>query len=332
MVSLLLLFPACGGSNGSSSSSNSGSSGSSSSSGGGGTSNSGSGGGGSNSGSGGNGGGTSGIPAVQHVVIVMLENTNYSSVVGSPNAPYINSLIPKGGLASNYYADVHPSIGNYFYLTTGQVVTTDDKFSGTVSTDNVVRELGAASKTWKVYAEDLPAAGYLGPDIPPFYLRRHNPFTFFSNVQQDPAQAIRVVPYTQLATDLAGSGLPNYAFIVPNAAHDAHSCSDGTLNCDISVRLVNADTWLSNNLPAILNDSGFQQSGLLLLTFDESQNDNTNGGGKVMALILGTGVKAGYSGTLQYDHRSLLGLSMTGLGAKIPNDSGSAPQMTEFFP
>ncbi len=265
------------------------------------------------------------------MVIVVLENTNYSSVVGSPNAPYINSLIPQAGLATNYYANTHPSIGNYFTITTGQAVTNDDGFSGTVSIDNAARELDAASKSWKAYAENLPSQGYLGGDVPPWYLRRHNPFTFFSDVQNSSTEAMKIVPYPQLATDLANAQLPAYSFIVPNAKDDAHSCSDGTSNCDISQRVSNADTWLSNNLPAILNNAQFQQSGLLVLTFDESQNDNTNGGGKVMTLILGTKVKPGYAGTVQYDHRSLLGLSMTALGATIPNGASSAPQMTEFF-
>jgi acid phosphatase len=306
----LMLLTGCGGSSGSSNS-------------------------GSINGGGGNfsgGGGTnSGIPSVQHVVIVALENTNYSQVVGSPNAPYLNSLIAKGGLATNYYANVHPSIGNYFFMTTGQDVTNDDTFFGIVSVDNVVRELSAVSKTWKDYAEDLPKVGYIGPDIPPFYARRHNPLTYFSDVIQDPNALLRIVPYSQLAADLANDGLPNYSFIAPNTAHDGHSCSDGSMNCDISVRVANADTWMSNNLPAILNNSQFQQSELLIVTFDESSDDNTNGGGKVMTLLLGTKVKAGYTGTGQYDHRSLLGLSMTALGAKVPDAASGANQMTEFF-
>lgn len=319
VICALGMMPACGGSSGTGA--NSGGSANNNGGAGGGT------GGGNNSG----GGGNASIPSVQHVVIVVLENTDYSQVVGSASAPYINSLIPKGGLASNYYANVHPSIGNYFYMTTGQVITTDDAFQSMVSVDNVVREVGAASKTWKVYAENLPSVGYVGPDIPPFYLRRHNPLTFFSDVMEDPTALLHVAPYTALTADLAGGGLPNYTFIVPNAAHDAHSCSDGSLNCSIETRISNADTWLSNNLPAILNNQGFQQSGLLLLTFDESADDNTNGGGKVMTLILGTKVKAGYVGTGQYDHRSLLGLSMTALGAKIPDAGVGANQMTEFF-
>lgn len=319
-VLVLAVLLGCGGSNGNGSNTSDNGAGAGNNSGGG-------------TGGTGNGGGGTGnaIPSVQHVVIVVLENTDYSQVVGSASAPYINSLIPNGGLASNYYANVHPSIGNYFYMTTGQTVTTDDAFQGIVSVDNAVREVSAASRTWKVYAEDLPSVGYVGPDVPPFYLRRHNPLTFFSDVVQNPTQLLHVAPYSELAVDLGAGGLPNYSFIVPNAAHDAHSCSDGGMNCSIESRISNADTWLSSNLPAILNNSSFQQSGLLVLTFDESADDNTNGGGKVMTLILGTKVKAGYTGTGQYDHRSLLKLSMTALGAKTPDAAAAANPMTEFF-
>ena len=81
------------------------------------------------------------IPQVQHFAIVVLENSDYSDIVGSPNAPYINSLIAQGGLAGNYYANVHPSIGNYFVMTTGVAYSIDDNFSGIVPIDNVVREL-----------------------------------------------------------------------------------------------------------------------------------------------------------------------------------------------
>lgn len=274
---------------------------------------------------------TSQIPSVQHVVIVVLENTNYSQVVGNPSMPYLNGLFAKGGLASNYYANLHPSIGNYMIMTTGLPYTVDDNFSGTVPIDNVVRELTNASKTWKSYAEDLPSVGYLGPDIPPFYLRRHVPLSYMTDVQPPSSLANNIVPFSQFSTDLAAGALPSYSFVSPNALHSAHTCSDGTTNCSINVRLSNADQWLSANIAPLVQDAKFQQSGLLVITFDESADDLTNGGGKVMTLILGTHVKAGYVGTGSYDHRSLLSLTMTALGVPIPNGAGAAAQMTEFF-
>src|SRR2546430_11458195 len=78
--------------------------------------------------------------------------------------PYLNGLAQQYGLATQYYANTHPSIGNYFELATGQIITNNDSYSTIVTVDNIVRELLAAGKTWKSYAEDLPSGGYLGGD------------------------------------------------------------------------------------------------------------------------------------------------------------------------
>ena len=91
------------------------------------------------------------VPAFSHVFIVVEENHNFSSVIGSSSMPYLNSLANKYGLAMAYYANTHPSIGNYFMLTTGQIITNNDGFTGTVTADNVVRHLLAAGKAWKSY-------------------------------------------------------------------------------------------------------------------------------------------------------------------------------------
>lgn len=273
------------------------------------------------------------IPQVQHVVVVALENTNYADVIGSPTMPYLNSLLAKGSLAANYYANVHPSIPNYFIMTTGISVTMDDAFTGTVTTDNVVREVTASGKTWKAYAESIPSQGYLAGDKG-FYLRRHDPFSYLSDVQQSAAAAANIVPFSQFASDLNANTLPNYAFVIPNARDDAHSCSDGsTTDCAITARLQSADAWLAANIPPLLANTQFAGSGLLIITFDESANDSTNGGGHVATILVGTHVKAGYTGSTQtYDHRSVCALTMTALGvATIPNGAGLAPQMTEFF-
>jgi acid phosphatase len=55
--------------------------------------------------------------------------------------PYLNTLASANGLATHYCANAHPSIGNYFVLTTGQIETLDDEFNGIISDDNIVREL-----------------------------------------------------------------------------------------------------------------------------------------------------------------------------------------------
>ncbi|PYP03809.1 MAG: hypothetical protein DMD27_11820, partial [Gemmatimonadetes bacterium] len=99
-----------------------------------------------------------------HVFIVTEENTNYSSVIGSSSMPYLNGLAQQYGLATQYYANTHPSIGNYFELSTGQIISNNDGFSTVQNVPNVVRSLLAAGKTWKSYAESIPNACYLGGD------------------------------------------------------------------------------------------------------------------------------------------------------------------------
>jgi Phosphoesterase family len=97
-----------------------------------------------------------------HLAIVVEENTNYSSVTSS-SMPYLSGVMTQYGLATQYYANTHPSIGNYLMLTTGQVLTNNDSETPStfpVSADNVVRELVAAGKSWKAYAESLPSVGY----------------------------------------------------------------------------------------------------------------------------------------------------------------------------
>ena len=283
----------------------------------------------------GSGGGTAFVPQVQHVAIVTLENANYGDVMGTANMPYLASLMAQGSLVGKYYANSHPSIPNYFMMTTGEAITNNDSFSDPVTTDNVARELTAGSKTWKVYAESLPSPGYLGGNKGS-YLRRHNPFSYFSDVQQSATLTANIVPFTQLATDLSSKNavdLPNYSFIVPDALDDAHDCDASAPNCKLSSRLTKADTWLQTNIGPLLAAPAFQQSGLLIIVFDESADDITNGGGHVVAVLVGTHVKAGYVGnTTSYDHRSLLSLTMKALGVvNIPNGADAAPQMTEFF-
>lgn len=280
----------------------------------------------------GSGGSTAAIPQVNHVAVVVLENANYGDIVGTSNMPYLQSLMKTGSLVNHYYANSHPSIPNYFMMTTGQAITNLDSYTDTVNTDNVVRELVAANKSWKVYAESLPSVGYTGGDQG-LYIEHHNPISYFSDVRQNATQAANIVPFAQLAQDLNANALPNYSFIVPNMVDDAHSCGGGVSDCTLSSRLAVADTFLQNYIAPLLSNASFQQSGLLIIVFDESADDITNGGGHIVAVVAGTHVKANYTAsTTSYDHRSLLSLTMKALGVpNIPNGADAAPQMTEYF-
>src|SRR2546426_8881733 len=151
-------------------------------------------------------------------------------------------------------------------LATGQIITNNDSYSTIVTVDNVVRRLLAGGKTWKSYAEDLPAVGYTGGDVGN-YARKHNVFALLSDVVNDSMQRSNLVPFTVFATDLANGTLPDFSNIVPNLCNDAHDCSLST-----------ADTWLGNNIAPLLTSPTFQRDGLLIILFDEAGSHNTKGG------------------------------------------------------
>ena len=262
--------------------------------------------------------------AIGHVVIVMEENANFSSVVGNSSMPYLNSLIATYGLATQYYANTHPSIGNYEMLVTGQVLTNNDSEtpeSFPISVDNIVRELSANGKTWRAYAEDLPSVGYLGGDTGN-YAVRHVPLAYLTDVQDSATTRQGLVPFTQFATDMAAGKLPNFSFVTPNLCNDAHNCSLGT-----------ADARLKTQIAPLLTSSPFKADGLLIITFDESSNDDTHGGGRVAAVFVSPAFsKKGYQSTTFYQHQSTLRLMLQSLGVDtFPGAAAAAPGMTEFF-
>ncbi len=267
------------------------------------------------------------MPISHHVVIVMEENQTYSTVVGDKaNWPNLNQLIASGALATNYYANFHGSISDYFMLTTGQYVTHDDASTAVWNVDNIARRMLAQNVTFKVYAEGI-TRGYLGGNTG-LYVIRHNPFAMLSDVASNPKVANNVLwPFTQFATDVANNSLPDFSFIVPNIDDDSHSAPP-----------LQADTWLQTEvINPLTKIPAFQSGGdgILIVDFDEAAStDVTDGGGHVAAVFWGPLVKAGYkqSSAILYQHQSMLRTIMAALG--LPNPparAATAPTMSEFF-
>jgi len=62
-----------------------------------------------------------GIPHLDHVFVIMMENHSFQQVINNPAMPYINKLIAdkKVNLATNYFAVGHPSLTNYLEIVGG---------------------------------------------------------------------------------------------------------------------------------------------------------------------------------------------------------------------
>ena len=276
------------------------------------------------------------VPQSQHVYIVVEENHSYESVVGQ--MPYLNSLATQYALLTNSYANSHYSIPNYMWLTTGAYVTLNDNTQLTFDVDNITRYLATAGLSWKEYAEGLPYAGYVGYNLPAgctsncVYVERHNPFPYFTEVATSSA-ANNIVPFTQLAQDIANGTLPNYAFITPNLQNDGH---DGTL--------ATADAWLQTNLAPLLSTPAFQPGGdgILIVTFDESFNNDCRpaascpalpenvGGGRIYTVVVGPQVKPGFQSNVFTEHHNVLRTMMEALGLSSTGFPGAAANVFDL--
>jgi phosphatidylinositol-3-phosphatase len=266
------------------------------------------------------------VPASRHVVLVMEENQSYSTVVDASAWPNLNKLISDGALPTNYYADTHPSIGNYLMLTTGQVLTNNDNSTTVWNVDNLARRMLAAKVPFRIYAEGIKR-GYLGGNTGD-YLIRHNPFALLSDIADHSTVADQVIwPFSQFATDLANGTLPEFSYIVPDVMDDAHN---GTPQ--------QADSWLESNVVGpLLHTTAFQAGGdgLLIVDFDEAEDgDTTHGGGHISPVLWGPIVKSHYQqeSSTVYQHQSMLRTMMEALGLQNPPAAAAdAPSMSEFF-
>jgi acid phosphatase len=205
------------------------------------------------------------LPSFGHVFVVVGENLDYRTTYNSKHMPYLTSLANSYGLATNYYSSSHPSIGNYFNLTTGAILTDDDSqtpSSFPVSRDNIAYEVQQAGKTWKDYVENDPNISGCGGHRPGAYYVRHDPLEYMTDVN---TQKSNYVCFSQFATDLKDKALPNLSWLVPNGYDDAH---DSTAKA--------FDNWLKAEIAPLLASSYFQTGGdgLLIVAFDENA---TNG-------------------------------------------------------
>ena len=289
------------------------------------------------------------VPRANHVFIVVEENQDFSCVLGNPVMPYLNSLAAKYAVATSYYANSHPSISNYFVLTTGQAIYKGrfgDVRTDSVNVDNVIRQLKQSGKTWRAYVEGVPAAGYLGGNINSTgYVKRHNPLAYFAqDISAD--ERANLAPFAQFSVDLARNQLANYSFFVPNLFDDGHNVkgtnggSQGLSRCGEAAAMKQVDDWLKSIFTPLIASKIFQQDGLLVITYDEASNDDESdgsghwGGGRVATIVVSEKVKPAYRSIVLYHHESILRLSLEALGLDEnhwPGGAKTAPSMAEFF-
>jgi phosphatidylinositol-3-phosphatase len=277
------------------------------------------------------------VPRSKHVYIVAEENRSYERVVGSAAMPYLNSLLAKGAVATQFYSNEHGSLENYLILTSGQYLTHNNDTLAVFNVDNIERHLLTNGMTFKSYAQSLPFAGYTGL-YSGAYMKRHAPLPYYTDMANS-SLIKEHVSSTELAKDIANGTLPNFAFITPDGNNDMHNC--GT---NLNICFAAADNFLKNTIGPLLASAPFQPGGdgVLIIWADEADlgTDNrcsatvlTGCGGHILVAMIGPKVKAGYKSTTNYHHQSVLRTVLEAMGttANFPAAANTAPDMREFF-
>ena len=327
----VLLCAACGSSGTGGQSSGAGGAGSSSSSGGTAATTS------SSSSSGGDGDGGF-VP--KHVFTIVLENHDYDEIVGSTNAPYINSLIASYGLATNYMdSGTHPSLPNYLYLVSGATQygggvdlepTPGPSFGQfPVAADNLGNQLQGASVPWRSYQESMGTACTLASAGE--FACKHDPFLYFTDIQSGANDlcAKTNVDFTSFAADLAADTY-RYLWITPNLLDDGHD--PNATAADIVTGLKQSDSWLSTQVPKILASAAYKDGGVLFITWDEAEGRNGDSKDQVPMIIVTEGItSAGYKSSVAYTHASYLATVENIFGLPKLGAAATAKSMEEFW-
>jgi len=272
---------------------------------------------------------------VQTVFIILMENRNWSNIKGSSSAPYINNtLLPMASHAEQYYTPpgLHPSLPNYIWLEAGSNLgitnDNDPSLNHQSTTNHLVTLLNNAGISWTSYQEDI--SGTVCPlTAVNKYAPKHNPMVYFDDVTNTNTSSsayciANVRPYTELPTDLQNNTVTRYNFITPNLTNDMHDGSTA------AVAIKNGDTWLSNNVPKILNSQAYSNGGAIFIVWDEGASSSDGPIGMIVLSRLARG--GGYSNTVHYTHSSTL-RTMQEIFNVIPfmRDATNATDLSDLF-
>jgi hypothetical protein len=67
-----------------------------------------------------------GVPKLNHVFLIMMENHGFDQIINNPYAPFTNQEALSANLAGNYYAVGHPSLTNYLEVIGGSNFNVQD--------------------------------------------------------------------------------------------------------------------------------------------------------------------------------------------------------------
>ncbi len=231
------------------------------------------------------------------MMIVIFENTDYQ---GALDQPFFAKLARDGVLFPSFFAETHPSQGNYIALVTGDTYGVFHDFPVNLDAKHIGDLIEEKGKSWKIYLEDYPGDCFMGSSSGK-YVRKHNPFISMKNIQQNSTRCTsHLVNAMALQADIQSGNLPDFSIYVPNMDHDGHDTG-----------VAYADRWFSSTFSPLIQDRHFIQDLLLITTFDERESAGKN---QIYTAFYGDSVLPGARFVNRADHYSLLRLAEDALG------------------
>jgi phosphatidylinositol-3-phosphatase len=148
------------------------------------------------------------------------------------------------------------------------------------------------------------------------YGPKHNPPVFFTDTSggnnsttMNP-QISHYVPLQQLQTDLTSNSVARFIWITPNMFNDMHTALSGGftymgnhLTSD-SARIAQGDNFLSIVVPQIEASQAYQNNGLILIWFDETEGGDTSNFTMPFITISPLAKGNAYQSTVNFTHSS----------------------------
>jgi hypothetical protein len=260
------------------------------------------------------------VPNFGHIFVILMENEESTSIIGSGAAPSINALARQYGLATSYTAVSHPSEPNYLAIWSGSTQgVTDDGLHSFGSGLTIADQIEASARSWHVAAQNVPLGCYTGltasggEDGPGTYARKHEPAISWTSVSGNPTRCARITDLSHFDPTLG-----DLWFIAPNLCNDMHDCSIAT-----------GDAFLKGFMPTILSSPAFATS-LVVLSWDEGST-SLGGGGRIVTLVISPLAKAGFTSSIAHSHYSLLRTIEDAWGLPCLANACSANDLHEFF-
>jgi hypothetical protein len=282
----------------------------------------------------------------KHVIVIFEENNAYGSIYKSSAAPYINSVIGKCGLATNYHNVSHPSLPNYIAATTGasyaQLAPFTPDCTPSLACDwagnNIFHQLNTKGRRWRGYAESMPSACHMANAG--FYAPRHNPAVYDTDLTNCGTNDVPLgtTSSSRLLSDFySSSTAPAYATVTPNLCDDMH----GAKGCP-SGRLITAgDNWLKLWLPKITATPVYKAGHTaIFIVWDEGEPgtsyencaaNTTDQSCHVVAIVVAPSVSHRKKVATLFSHYSLLKSSEQLLGLPQIGQAVGAASMVKPF-